>query len=277
MIPTNLAYYRPTTITEALETYFTLKKENKQPVYYGGGTEILTIRRLNLIQTGAFIDIKAIKECNVFDFFQDALISGSALPLTEIEDKNLFPLLSKTAKEIADHTARNKITLGGNLCAGIFYREAVLPFLLTDSQVVVAGRNGVQRDSIHTFFNGTIQFDEDLLLIQLITEKQYMNLPYISIKKRQQWDTGYPLLTIAAIKVDHQLRFAFSGLCPFPFRSEQMERELNNTTLPFEERIDKAMQHIPNPILNDVEGSKEYRLFVLKHTLIDIFLEMEGR
>lgn len=277
MFSSNIEYYKPMTIKEALETFYFLKAKNKRPIYYAGGTEIITLGRLNLVETDALIDIKDLKECQSFEFNEDYLISGAALSLTHIEEKNLFPLLSKSSMEIADRTARNKITLGGNLCGQIFYREAVLPFLLCDSQVIVAGYNGVEAFPIEQIFNQTLQLQDGQLLVQLMTEKKYINLPYMSIKKRQQWDTGYPLLTIASIKSDNQLRFAFSGLCPFPFRSKQMEAVLNNTNLSAEERIQKAIQFIPGEVLDDVEGSKEYRLFVLRNTLEEIILEMEGR
>ncbi len=265
------------TIKEALELFYFFRNQNKKPMYYAGGTEILTLGRLNIIDPDIIIDIKEIKECNLFEFNQDYLLSGAALTLTYIEEKNLFPLLTNTSMEIADHTARNKITLGGNVCGQIFYREAVLPFLLCDSQVIVAGINGIQTSPIEQIFHQTFQFEEGQFLIQFLTEKQYCSLPFISIKKRQQWDTGYPLLTIASIKVENQLRFAFSGLCAYPFRSKQMESELNNSSLTIEERIQNALQFIPGEVLNDVEGSNEYRLFVLRNTLEEIILEMEVR
>ncbi|MEH7272481.1 FAD binding domain-containing protein [Neobacillus vireti] len=277
MLAANIEYYRPTTINEAMEQFFLLKKENKYPMYYSGGTEILTLGRLNLIQPGAVIDIKAIKETLSHEFYQDHFVFGASLPLTYIEEKNIFPLLTQTSMGIADHTARNKITLGGNLCGEIFYREAVLPFLLCDSEVVLAGKEGQKIFPIQEIFNKTFQLEEGQFLVQLFIEKKYLSLPFVTIKKRQQWETGYPLITLACIKVENQLRFAFSGLCPFPFRSQRVETELNKTNLPVEKRIDNAIAQLPTPILHDLEGSKEFRLFVLRNTLTDMILEMEGR
>lgn len=273
----NIEYYKPETIKEAVELFIALQGENKSPLYYSGGTEIITLRRVDLIETRALIDIKGIKEAFAYEFHDGFLILGTALPLTYIEEKNLFPLLTQTSIGIADHTARNKITLGGNLCGQIFYREAVLPFLLCDSTVIIAGRDDIQAVPIAEVFEQSFQLEEGQLLLQLLTEQKYVNLPFMSIKKRQQWETGYPLLTVASIKVDHQYRFAFSGLCPFPFRSKTMENVLNASNMAFEERINKSLGFIPGPILDDVEGSKEYRLFVLRNTLEEIFLEMEGR
>ncbi|MGG0175940.1 FAD binding domain-containing protein [Gottfriedia acidiceleris] len=277
MLSSNIEYYKPMTIKEALELFYFLKANNRRPIYYAGGTEILTLGRLNLVETDALIDIKELKECQMFEFNQDYLVSGTVITLTDIEEKNLFPLLSKTSMEIADHTARNKITLGGNLCGQIFYREAVLPFLLCDSQVIVAGFKGTEAFPINQIFNQNFQLEDGQLIIQLLTDKKYINLPFLSIKKRQQWDTGYPLLTIASIKIDNQIRFAISGLCPFPFRSKQMEAELNNSSVNVVERIQKALQFIPGEVLDDVEGSKEYRLFVLRNLLEEMISEMEGR
>lgn len=277
LLSSNIEYYKPMTIKEALELFYFLKANNRRPIYYAGGTEILTLGRLNLVETDALIDIKELKECQMFEFNQDYLVSGTVITLTDIEEKNLFPLLSKTSMEIADHTARNKITLGGNLCGQIFYREAVLPFLLCDSQVIVAGFKGTEAFPINQIFNQNFQLEDGQLIIQLLTDKKYINLPFLSIKKRQQWDTGYPLLTIASIKIDNQIRFAISGLCPFPFRSKQMEAELNNSSVNVVERIQKALQFIPGEVLDDVEGSKEYRLFVLRNLLEEMISEMEGR
>ncbi|MBS4189570.1 FAD binding domain-containing protein [Bacillus sp. FJAT-49705] len=276
MLTADIEYYQPKSLNEAIDLFFQLKHVNKQPLYYSGGTEIITFRRLNLIQTGAIIDIKNIPECKIFELNDHFLITGASISLTYLEEKNFFPLLSKTSRGVADFTARNKITLGGNICGQIFYREAVLPFLLADSNVILAGYDGVKSLPIHMVFNQTLNLNEGQFLVQLQTEESYLSLPHYAIKKRQQWDTGYPLITIATLKKDGQLRIAFSGLCPFPFRSLEVEKELNNRQLPIDERIMNAIKYLPGPILNDVEGSKEYRLFVLRNTLKDIFRELEG-
>ncbi|HHW37238.1 MAG TPA: xanthine dehydrogenase [Bacillales bacterium] len=277
MLSGNIEYYKPTTLNEAVELFFALKEKNKIPLYYAGGTEILTLGRFDIFKTKALIDIKGIEECHSFEFIDDWLIAGAALPLTFIEEKNLFPLLSEASKGIADHTTRNKITLGGNLCGTIFYREAVLPFLLCDSKVIVVANDRVAAVPIAEIFQHTFQLKEGQFLIQLLTEKRYINLPFISIKKYQQWETGYPLITVASIKVANEIRFAFSGLCPFPFRSKELETAINQSGLPLDSRIKQALEHLPKPILDDVEGSKEYRLFVLKNTLRNIILKMEGK
>ena len=63
MVPFDFAYYRPQSIAEATALFAALERDGKRPLYYGGGTEIITLSRLNLVRTAAVIDIKSIPEC----------------------------------------------------------------------------------------------------------------------------------------------------------------------------------------------------------------------
>ncbi|MEH6905973.1 FAD binding domain-containing protein [Neobacillus drentensis] len=275
MLPFDFDYYKPTSLKEAVDLYQYLDQHGKQPMFFSGGTELITLGRIDLAYTEAVIDIKGIPECNVMQVSADHLLLGSTLTLTKIEESNLFPLLTKTASEVADHTARGKITLGGNICAQIFYREAVLPFLLADSQVLIVGPDGKKMVPIHELFLEKLQLKKGEFLIQLATETRFISAPFYSFKRRQQWDTGYPLITVAALKIGQELRVAISGLCPFPFRSKELEASLNKRDLPVSSRIDEGLSKLPKPILDDVEGSANYRLFVLRNLLSDVFTVLD--
>ncbi|MBB6446771.1 FAD binding domain-containing protein [Bacillus benzoevorans] len=268
-------YYQPKTLQEAVELFRLEQQKGKQPMFISGGTELLTLGRLNLVYTEAAIDLKNIAETREMAFEQDYLLLGGSLTLTAIEEANLFPLLTATASEVADHTARGKITVGGNICGQIFYREAVLPFLLSDSEVIIAGPEGMKVAEINQIFQQTLQLKKGEFLVALATHKKFIEAPFVSIKRRQQWDTGYPLITIAALKIDGGLRVAISGLCPFPFRSKNMEAVLNNREWPREEQIKRALEVLPQPIQSDVEGSSQYRLFVLQNLLQDVLQSFE--
>jgi aerobic carbon-monoxide dehydrogenase medium subunit len=270
VLPFDFDYYKPATLQEAIELYLSLHQQGKQPKFFLGGTELITLGRIDLLYTEAAIDLKNIPEAHVIHVTDNQLILGSALTLTKIEEANIYPLLTKTVREVADHTARGKITLGGNICAQIFYREAVLPFLLADSQVILAGPEGIRNVPINDIFHEELKLNPGEVLVQLVTDMQAIEAPYISIKRRQQWETGYPLITIAGLAINNRIRIAISGLCPFPFRSLEVEGLLNNRQISMEERIGKAIEILPQPILDDVEGSADYRLFVLKHLMFDV-------
>ncbi|WP_312470038.1 FAD binding domain-containing protein [Neobacillus sp.] len=276
MLPFNFDYYTPATMKEAVDLYQYLDQQGKQPMFFSGGTELITLGRINLAYTEAVIDIKDIAECKVMQVSGDHLLLGSSLSLTRIEEANLFPLLTKTVSEVADHTARVKITLGGNICAQIFYREAVLPFLLADSHVLIIGPDGEKIIPINEIFQEQLRLKKGEFLVQVATATQFIGAPYFSVKRRQQWETGYPLITMTALKIDREIRVAISGLCPFPFRSKEVEASLNNRGQSVEARIDRALAVMPTPILEDVEGSAKYRLFVLKNLLLDVLAALDG-
>lgn len=271
MLPAYVEYHRPASLEEAVEMFQNLKQANKEPMYWSGGTEILTLGRLNIEMPGSVIDIKNITETMVLEKTSQFLSVGAAVPLSVLEDDNSFPLLTEVSSGVADLTARNKITIGGNICGKIFYREAILPFLLADSHVLVADLQGMKEVPINE-----LKMEEGQLLVSIQTDASFLHLPFIARKIRKQWETGYPLITAAAVKTEGQIRLAFSGLCPFPFRSSAMENELNKSELPIENRIERALEHVPEPILDDIEGSREYRLFVLRNLLLDFLTELEG-
>lgn len=276
MISFDFEYHKPSALEEAVQLHQSLSLQKKQPVYYSGGTEITTLGRLNLMKTGAVIDLKGIQECHVLEFQDNQLAIGSALSFTRLIERNLFPLLSQTIKEVADHTARSSITLGGNVSGQIIYREGILPLLLTDSQVMVTGKEGIKHMSIQQVFNKQLQLKAGEFLVQFKIDQSYLQMPYVSMKKRKQGSVGYPLVTIAALKKKDQIRMAFSGLCHFPFRDQKIEEILNQKQTAVEVKIDQVVQQIPYPVLDDVEGSSEYRLFVLRNTLLDILNALDG-
>lgn len=269
MIAFDFEYYKPTSIIEAVNVFQQLHLQGKEPIYYAGGTEIITWARRNDLSMKAVIDIKAIPECNVLQFQNNTLVIGAVITLTHLAEANVFPLLSRAASGAADHTARNKITVGGNISGRIIYREAVLPFLVANSQVVIAGPKGIKYVSIHHVFNKTLQVEKGEFLVQIITDQSYIGLPYVVMRKTKIQKVEYPLTTIAAIKRMGRIRTAFSGVCSFPFRSLEMEEDLNDRSVPLEIRVNRAISHVPAPLLSNVEGSAEYRKFVLTNTLTD--------
>ena len=87
------------------------------------------------------------------------------------------------------------------------------------------------------FFIEQLQLKNGEFLVQIATDKRFIDAPFFSIKRRQQWETGYPLITVAALKMDEEVRVALSGLCPFPFRSKKVEASLNNREWSIKDRV----------------------------------------
>jgi CO/xanthine dehydrogenase FAD-binding subunit len=219
---------------------------------------------------GAVIDIKSIPECRTLDFDGEFFNLGAALTLDEIRSSEKFPLLGKTAGRIADHTMQCRITLGGNLASTIIYREAVLPLLLSDAEITTAGVRGFRKYSIHDVFKERLLLPKGELLIGAAVAREFTEAPFFHIKKTKNEKIDYPLLTTCALIAGGYMRIAFSGLAAYPFRDAAAERILNDQRLGFEERAENTARSLDGVLLDDMNGSRGYRRFVLKNTVVNI-------
>ncbi|MFK2825191.1 FAD binding domain-containing protein [Bacillus sp. B190/17] len=277
MIPFDFEYYKPASVNEAVQTFQMMSENGKQVVFYCGGTEFITFARVNKITADAVIDLKGIYECHILEVQGDQLVIGAAVSLNKIAESNLFPLLGETVKRIADHTSRNKITLGGNIHSKLMYRESILPLLLSDATVKIAGSEEERIVPLAEIFQKEINMKPGEFLIQVVIKKDYIDLPYASFKRTKMSKVGYPVVSIAALAKENRMRVAFSGVCEYPFRSPEIEDALNDSSLSTEKKIDQAVAHLPAPIVQDLHGSASYREFVLKNGLQDMIEALEGK
>lgn len=275
MIANNFKYYKPDTIEEAIEAYFLEDRANKRPIFYAGGTEVVTFARKNTIEFDAVIDIKGIRECNTFHEDEENYFFGSGLSLNDIIEGNYFPLLSSVSRPIADHTVRNKLTLGGNICGRLPYREAVLPLLLSGAEVIIAGEEGISRVSINDVFDKRLKLQKGQLLIQIAVNKKYASLPYVNIRREKQVKVDYPVLHIVLVKEEGETRAAFSGVCAYPFMSEEINKIINQRVT-IDEKVKWIIEALPSAIKEDLLASKEYRGFLFQNTLKRALIDMEA-
>lgn len=270
MIPFDFEYYKPETVEEAVQLYIELNGKGKKPLYYGGGTEIISMSRAYNVYTEAVIDIKGIPECNVQELRYNKLIIGSAVTLTQIAELNLFPLLALTVQRIADHTIQDKITLGGNIAGTIIYREAVLPLLISNSEVVIANSSGRKQVLLSDVFNERIQLSDEEFIVNVLIDSRFLSLPYMHVKRTKSDKIDYPLITLTALKDNNRINIAFSGVCNYPFRSSLIEDYLNDNSLQNNMRINNIIDNMPDSILSDLAGTADFRKFMLQKMLTEV-------
>ena len=276
MISYDFEYYRPETYEEAIELFKSKLDEGKNPVYYSGGTETVTYARSKIIKTGAVIDLKSIKETNVFSEQVDKIIYGSSLNLNDIIEKTSFKLMADVLNKIADHTVRNRLTIGGNICGRLFYREAILPIMISDGVLVIAGEDGIRKQNIMDGFDKRIALAPGEILLQIEIDKKNIDYPYINTRKERSGDIDYPLFHISAVKADNYVRYSFSGLCPFPFRNIEIEKILNDKSIDDKERVNQVTNMLPTNIIDDTNSSRDFRKHLFKNDLLEIVRRMEG-
>ena len=273
MIPFDFDYYKPESMKEAFDCYHDLLLNNKKPLYYGGGTEIISMARVNNIEFDAIIDLKGIPECNELEISDGKLRIGTAQTLTNIAEYNAYPLLSKTIKRIADHTTQGKITIGGNLAGTIKYREAALPLMISDCSLLVMTQGGLVQVPFLQAFKGKLQLKKGEFLVTILIEEEDLNLPYNHVKKTKIEKIDYPLITMAALKNKKAVKAAISGYGDHPIILS--ERIINHKLYPTEQKITKIINLAHNDCKGDLSGSREYREFVLKNILQEMFDNFE--
>lgn len=276
MIPFNFAYYRPDSLKAAEKVFSELQAKGQKALYYAGGSEIITMSRSGSIQPDAVIDIKEIPECKGLSIDKAFLHIGSACTLNQISQSKAFPLLGLVCGRIADHTNQCRITLGGNICGTIHYRETTLPLLLSDSNVTLFGPEGERMLPFDRVFDGRINLAPGELLAKAHIPVWALKARHFHIKHTAQEKIDYPLISVAALVKEDFLRIAFSGVCAYPFRSQQIELVLNNKTLSPAQRADMALTLLPCEAIGNYAGSAEYRSFVLKSTLEQLLEEWEN-
>lgn len=217
MIPFNFEYYKPDTVEEAVKLFNDLDLLGKKTIYYGGGSEFISMARMNNVYADAVIDIKGIKECNEYKLEGDNLIIGAGVTLSKIAGADLFPLLSLAVKRIADHTMQGKITLAGNLCGTIIYRESVLPLLISDSEIVIASKSGERKELLRDVFHERLQLETGEMVVKIMVPKRFLALSHLHVKRTKNEVIDYPLVSMSAIKDKDKISMAFSGLGDYPF------------------------------------------------------------
>ncbi len=272
MIPFDFDYYKPESLKEAYDCFQKLIAERNRPVYYGGGTEIISMARVQSIKFDSVIDLKGIPECNRLEISNGKFVIGAARTLTSIAEFNAFPLLSKTIKRIADHTIQGKITIGGNLAGTIKYREAALPLMIGDCMLQVMTQSGTKEIPLLQVFEGKLQLNEGEFLVSILIDESILNIPYRHVKKTRIEKIDYPLISMAATK-NNIIRAAITGYGDNPLLLP--EEIMNHQSYSTEQKIKKIIKMLHNDCKSDLSGSREYREFVLQNILEEMFRNFE--
>lgn len=243
MLPFDFEYYKPHTAEEAAGLYSALVKEGKAPVYYGGGTELITRARVGNITFGAVIDLKGIPNITKVTKKGGDIIIGACASLADVAASGAFPLMASVVKRIADHTAQYKITVGGNVMGSIIYKEALLPLLLADAEIETFGPEGKSKKKLSKIYDKKLALSEGEFIKAFILSKAVAALAWYHRKEVKSEKIDYPLITLAAVNDKGKLKAAASGLYPYPAVIEEGK--------------------INGDILSDMRGSAEFRIKTL--------------
>ena len=269
MIPYDLVYLRPTRAGQAVQLFEQTRADGLEPAYYAGGTEILSFIRRNKIHPHVLIDIKGIPECRAVGRQGDQINFGAALTLNELIDADLFALLSAACRRIADHTVRNRLTLGGNICGRLPYREAVLPLLVGEAEAEIAGPTGSRWESLGMLFDKRLRLQPGELLLGVRVGRDASCRPAFHGRRQRGTRVDYPLVTCCLLEVDKEIRLAVGGACGYPVRDPEAEKSLNDPALGPQRRVEQVVARYAPQGRSDFRASAEYRSFLFGRILAE--------
>jgi CO/xanthine dehydrogenase FAD-binding subunit len=282
MIAFEFDFERPGTPQAAFERWNEAVKHKQTPLYYSGGTEIVTGMRKGTIKADLLIDLKSIETYTSLGegkspMTKGALWLGGGVTLGELA--RIWPetLLSEVAGGIADHSVRNTLTLGGNVCGRLAYREICLALLTLEADVVLFGAGGYVRKALAEVFHKRLDLEPGQILMgfELNVETLYV-CRYFRRRRQKQNQIDYPICHTVVVRHGDRFRAAVSGVSPYVWYGDKTSDTLRVGADP----LDNAMiiyQRLEVLAASDGRASKEYKLALLKMDLIQAFTVLSGQ
>ena len=168
MIPAAFDYHAPGSLAEAIE----LLGRYGDAKVLSGGQSLLPLLKLRLGSAGHLIDINRVPGLEYIKEEGGFLKIGGRTRESALEESHLihekYPILSDTAKVIADPIVRNLATVGGNLAHGDPANDHPATMLAVGAAVVATGKKGERTIPIDNFFTGL--FETALAKDEILTE-----------------------------------------------------------------------------------------------------------
>ncbi len=269
-------YYKPETLEELNELKNQFAEAKTPFVYYSGGTELMSQFRKGMQVPDAVIDIKGIEELHVIEKTKsengnEKYKIGSCVSLNDTIDY-CSKTMGTVIEGIADHTIRNAITLGGNICGRLAFREAVLPLLARNALVGLYDGELTQKP-LSEVFQGFMRYPKGTLVHHF--EWEEVSPTY---ERVQRFDNGiavdYPLVTQYVYVLDDRVFVSVSGFAPFPMTVELSYKELMEMSV--DERAEKLNEPFMAKAKKDANASAEYRKAVLAQATQNVISDWEA-
>lgn len=196
-------FVRPETFAE----FEQLKAELDSWLIFSGGTEIMTDYRQGKIKPDTWIDIKRLPGMRE----QTADSLGACVFLNEITQPQY---LVDTAQFVADHTIRNHLTLAGNVCGKLPYRETVLALLAADAEVSILSGGEMIRLPLKERFDKFFKLAPGELVCAFHFDRS--ERPYRHHRYTVSSVVDYPILTFLAVRTDQGYFVGLSGYGSVP-------------------------------------------------------------
>lgn len=262
--------YQPTSVTEACAELARLGEDAK---VYAGGTELVLLLRLGLVQYTHLVDVKRVPELGELAWDGQTMHIGAAVTHRRLERSAdvaaHLPLLQQATELVANVRVRNVGTIGGNLCFGDPHSDPAPALLVYDTKVKIGQHSGDRTIGLEAFYRGL--FETAIGPDEIVIELQVEPLPpgvgsaYLRAARFERPSLG---VSVAAARHDGRLanvRLAVSCIGPVPMRLQELEARIVGATLAEAQQIVRQAQRHYEEILqpvDDLHGSAAYKTYL---------------
>ena len=268
MIPRSFEYFSPRTLEEALSL---LQKLGPEAKLLSGGQSLIPMMKLRLVSPPYIVDINRIPGLDYIKESDGQLRIGALAREHQLETSDLikskFPILSDTAKVIADPLVRNQSTVCGNLAHGDPANDHPATMLALGATIMATGPTGGREIAIEEFFPGlfttALAADEILTEIRIPLPPPKSGGAYLKLERK--------VGDFATAGVAVQLTLDGAGVCQragvgltnvglTPIKAKQTEAFLTGKTLD-DATIKNASDIAASEAqpMDDIRGSADYK------------------
>jgi carbon-monoxide dehydrogenase medium subunit len=273
-IPRVLKYIRVSSIDEALEL---LRFGNAKPI--AGGQSLLPFLKLRISSIDYLIDINDLE----FKFIkrEDNYVRIGAL-LTHNEIINSLPLLRKAALNIADIQVRNRGTIGGSISHADPSTNYYPPLLVLNAILILRSKSGERMVSIKEFYKEpyTTQMRNDEILTEILIPKEENFFFNFEVFKRG--GSAFPTAIVSlkfnlSNSVIVNFKISIGGVFERPVLVENYldGKDYNEVKANPTKFAEEILKNINERVLEDVHGSREYRIKLARNLLAKAIFEVE--
>jgi carbon-monoxide dehydrogenase medium subunit len=261
---------QPTSVTEACAELARLGEDAK---VYAGGTELILLLRLGLIQYTHLVDVKRVPELGELAWDGQAMHIGAAVTHRCLERSAdiaaHLPLLQQATELVANVRVRNVGTIGGNLCFGDPHSDPAPALLVHNTRVKIGTHSGDRTIGLEAFYIGLFETaiapDEILIALQVEPLPPGVGSAYLRAARFERPSLG---VAVAAAQYDSRLanvRLAVSCVGPVPIRLQELESRLVGATLAeAQQMVRQAQRHYAEVLqpVDDLHGSVAYKTYL---------------
>ncbi|MDQ1005167.1 2-furoyl-CoA dehydrogenase FAD binding subunit [Neobacillus niacini] len=273
MKPPKFDYYKPTTLSEALDLLEEIGDDGK---IIAGGQSLVPIMNMRLASPKCIIDINGLNELDYIKHEGNVLKIGTLTRQSKVEKSeivaNACGLLLEAITQIGHVQTRNRGTFGGSIVHADPSAELPLALLTMNGSVQIASKDEVRNVDAEDFF--ITYLTTDIMPTEILTE---VSIPIIegrsgySFQEIARRHGDFALVAASCLMtVDDQnqissVRLALGGVEAIPLLIEDAEDILVGEILS-DSLIDKLLESVEMAVEpeSDLHAAAEYRTHLAK-------------